>query len=70
MAVLACMYKKIEAAPFSKRGLCKWIVEKGESSLEAFHHLLAHFANMGMCRILLDSLGLGGTAARYNLKLD
>jgi hypothetical protein len=63
------MYKKIEATPFSKHGLCKWIAEKGESSLEKFHHLLAHFANMGMRRILSDSLGLRGTA-RYNLKLD
>jgi hypothetical protein len=63
------MYKQLEATPFSKHGLCKWIAEKGESSLESFHHLLAHFANMGMCRQLADSLGLRGTA-RYNLKLD
>jgi hypothetical protein len=46
------MYKQLEATPFSKHGLCKWIAEKGESSLESFHHLLAHFANMGMRRAL------------------
>jgi hypothetical protein len=55
--------------PFSKHGLCKWIAEKGELLLKSFHHLLAHFANMGMCHALADSLGLWGTA-RYNLKLD
>jgi hypothetical protein len=63
------MHKQLEATPFSKHGLCKWIVEKGESSLESFHHLLAHFANRGMHRELApDNLGLRGTA-RYNLKL-
>jgi hypothetical protein len=63
------MYKQLEATPFSKHGLCTWIAEKDESSLESFHHLLAHFANMGMRRQLADSLGLQGTV-RYNLKLD
>jgi hypothetical protein len=63
------MYKQIEATPCSKHGLCKWVAEKGESSLEKFHHLLAHFANQGMRRELSDSLGLRGTA-RYNSKLD
>jgi hypothetical protein len=63
------MYKQIEATPCSKHELCKWVAEKGESSLEKFHHLLAHFANQGMRRELPDSLGLWGTA-RYNLKLD
>jgi hypothetical protein len=64
------MSKQIEATPFLKHGLCKkWVAKKGESSLEKFHHLLAHFANQGMCCELSDSVGLWGTA-RYNLKLD
>jgi hypothetical protein len=63
------MYKQIEATPCSKHGLCKWVAEKGKSSLKKFHHLLAHFANQGIRHELLDSLGLWGTA-RYNLKLD
>ena len=61
-------YRKIEASAKSKHGLARCVSEKGESSLEKFHHLLAHFANMGMRRTLADSLNLRGTA-RYNLKL-
>jgi hypothetical protein len=67
--VLGNMYNKLEPTPFSKHGISKWVAIRGESSLEKFHHLLAHFGNMGMRRELADSLGFRGTC-RYNLKLE
>jgi hypothetical protein len=67
--LLGNMYNKLEPKPFSKHGLSKWVAARGESSLEKFHHLLAHFGNMGMGRELADSLGLRGTC-RYNLKIE
>jgi hypothetical protein len=63
------MYNRLEPTPFSKHGLSKWVAVRGESSLEKFHHLLAHFGNMGMRRELADSLGYRGTC-RYNSKLE
>lgn len=67
--ILGNMYNKLERTPFSKHGLSKWVATRGESSLEKFHHLLAHFGSMGMRRELADSLGFRGTC-RYNLKLE
>jgi hypothetical protein len=67
--LLGNMYNKLEPRPFSKHGLSKWVAVRGESSLEKFHHLLAHFGNMGMGRELADSLGFRGTS-RYNLKIE
>ena len=52
----------------SKHNLVRYVAEKGESSLEQFHHLLAHFGNMGTRRTITDSLCLRGTA-RHNLKM-
>lgn len=67
--VLGNMCNKLEPTPFSKHCLPKWVATRGESSLEKFHHLLAHFGNMGMHRELADSLGLRGTC-RHNTKLE
>ena len=41
---------------------------RGESRLEAFHLLLAHFAHCGMRNSLADNLNLAGTA-RFNLSI-
>jgi hypothetical protein len=62
------MYRAIPASPNSTHGLTTWISERGESSLENFHGLVAHFGNNGMRASLCDALNLAGTA-RYNLKL-
>jgi hypothetical protein len=61
-------YCEIRPTVRSKHSLVRYVAEKGESSLEQFHHLLAHFGNMGTRRTITDSLCLRGTA-RYNLKL-
>jgi hypothetical protein len=62
------MYTAISAAPGAVHGLTTWKGNRGESSLESFHLMVAHFGNMGMRRTLADSLCLRGTA-RHNLKL-
>ena len=62
------MYRATEAPPKSKHGLTKWVTDRGESCLEMFHRLLAHFANMDMRASLADALGLAGTA-RFNMRM-
>ena len=60
------MYFVIPPNPNSTNGLNEYLSRRGESSLESFHLLLAHFANCGMRSSLADNLNLTGTA-RYNL---
>ena len=60
------MYYVIPPNPNSPHQLNEYISRRGESSLESFHGLLAHFANCGMRSSLADNLNLTGTA-RYNL---
>jgi hypothetical protein len=62
------MYYTIPPNPNSKHGLNEYLSRRGESSLESFHCLLAHFANCGMRSSLADNLNLTGTA-RYNLAI-
>ena len=59
------MYDVIKPNPNSKHGLNEYLSRRGESNLEAFHLLLAHFGNSGMRRSLADTLNLTSTA-RYN----
>jgi hypothetical protein len=60
------MYRKILPSPNSKHGLVEYLSRRGESNLESFHGMLAHFGNCGMRRTLVDNLNLTGTA-RHNL---
>ena len=60
------MYKIIPPGPNSTHGLNEYLSRRGESSLESFHLMLAHFGNCGMRTSLADNLNLLGTA-RYNL---
>jgi hypothetical protein len=62
------MYDTILPHPSSPHGLKEYLSRRGESSLEAFHLLLAHFANCGMRNSLADNLNLTGTC-RYNLTI-
>ena len=62
------VYQRLEPPPNARHLLPKFISLKGEGSLEKFHHLCAHFCNMGTRMELADSLMLRGTA-RYNLRL-
>ena len=62
------MYDKILPHPNSKHQLIEYISKRGESKLESFHDMLAHFANSGMRDTLSDNLHLAGTA-RYNLSI-
>ena len=63
---LGDMYLVIPPNPNSSHGLNEYLSRRGESSLESFHLLLAHFANCGMNNSLADNLNLTGTA-RFNL---
>jgi hypothetical protein len=65
---LSEMYFVIPPNPNSTHGLYEYLSLRGESSLESFHNLLAHFANGGMRNSLADNLNLTGTA-RYNLTI-
>jgi len=60
------MYYVIPPNPNSPHQLNEYLSRRGESSLESFHALLAHFANCGMRSSLADNLNLTGTA-RFNL---
>ena len=60
------MYVTIPPNPNSPHGLNEYLSKRGESSLESFHLLLAHFGNNGMRDSLADNLNLTGTA-RFNL---
>ena len=62
------MYDEILPNPNSPHGLSEFLSRRGESNLEAFHLMLAHFANTGMRETLADNLNLAGTA-RYNLAI-
>jgi len=62
------MYDVIPPNPNSPHGLKEYLSRRGESNLESFHLLLAHFGNTGMRESLGDNLNLTGTA-RYNLKM-
>jgi hypothetical protein len=60
------MYHEIAPSPNSKHGLTEYLSRRGESNLESFHGILAHFGNCGMRRSLVDNLNLTGTA-RHNM---
>ena len=62
------MYEEIKPHPNSKHGLSVWLSLRGESNLEMFHLMLAHFANNGMRESLVDNLNLQGTA-RHNMRI-
>ena len=62
------MYYAIKPNPNSAHGLTEYLSRRGESTLESFHLLLAHFGNCGMRSTLADNLNLTGTA-RYNLAI-
>ena len=56
------MYDVIEPNPNSPHGLKEYLSRRGESNLESFHLMLAHFGNTGMRESLADNLNLTGTA--------
>lgn len=60
------MHDVILPTPGSSHGLKEYLSRRGESNLESFHLMLAHFGNTGMRESLADNLNLTGTA-RYNL---
>ncbi len=62
------MYREIKPNQNSTHKLSIWISQRGESTLESFHNMLAHFANTGMSKCLADVLNLCGTA-RFNMKI-
>ena len=62
------MYSVIQPNPNSPHGLKEYLSRRGESSLESFHLMLAHFGNCGMRTSLADNLNLTGTA-RHNLAI-
>jgi hypothetical protein len=62
------MYYVILPNPNSPHGLKEYLSRHGESCLEAYHLLLAHFANCGMRSSLADNLNLTGTC-RYNISI-
>jgi len=65
---LSQMYRVIPPGPNSTHGLNEYLSRRGESSLESFHLMLAHFGNCGMRTSLADNLNLTGTA-RHNLAI-
>lgn len=62
------MYIEVPPKQNSRHGLSEWISLRGESKLESFHDILAHFANCGMRESVADALNLCGTA-RWNRKI-
>jgi len=62
------MYDVIRPNPNSPHGLKQYLSRRGESNLESFHLMLAHFGNTGMRESLADNLNLTGTA-RHNLHI-
>jgi len=60
------MYHTTPPNPNSSHQLNECLSRRGESSLESFHGILAHFANCGMRNSLADNLNLTGTA-RFDL---
>ena len=55
-------YRVISAGSNSTHGLPKYESLRPESALEKFHHILAHFGNIGMSRDLADTILLRGIA--------
>jgi len=62
------MYDEIPPNPNSSHRLTEYLSRRGESNLESFHLMLAHFGNTGMREALVDTLNLTGTM-RYNLAI-
>jgi len=62
------MYDVILPSPNSPHQLKEHMSRRGESCLESFHLMLAHFGDCGMRASLADNLNLTGTA-RYNLSM-
>jgi hypothetical protein len=63
------LYEPVEPGSRSKSKLKTWVGARGtESKLEKFHHCLAHFANRGMRRELVDAVSLAGMAL-FNLRI-
>jgi len=60
------MHTVIPPNPNAAHQLNEHMFHRGESSLESFHLMLAHFGNCGMRTSLADNLNLTGTA-RHNL---
>lgn len=65
---LAEMYRTVGSTARSKNDLETHYSNRGESKLEVFHLLLAHFANNGMTAERCDILNLCGTA-RHNCRV-
>jgi len=62
------MYDVIQPSPNAPHQLKECLSCRGESCLESFHLMLAHFGNCGMRTSLADNLNLTG-AARHNLAI-
>jgi len=62
------MYDVMLPNPNSEHGLKEYLSRRGESNLESFHLMLAHFGNCGMRETLADNLNLTGTA-RFNVQI-
>ena len=62
------MYDTIPPSPNSTHQLNECLSRRGESCLESFHLMLAHFGNCGMRTSMADNLNLTGTA-QYNLSI-
>jgi len=62
------MYEIILPSPNAAHQLKEYLSRRGESCLESFHLMLAHFGNCGMRTSLADNLNLTGTA-RHNLTI-
>jgi len=62
------MHAVVAPNPNSPHGLNECLSQHGESNLESFHLMLAHFANCGKRESLADNLNLSGTA-RHNLAI-
>mgnify|MGYP000487924106 CR=1 FL=1 len=60
------MYLVTQPNPNASHQLPEHISRRGESNLESFHGMLAHFGNCGMRTSLADNLNLTGTA-RFNM---
>ena len=62
------MYDIILPSQNASHQLNEYLSRRGESCLESFHLMLAHFGNCGMRTSLADNLNLTGTA-RHNLTI-
>jgi hypothetical protein len=66
---LFASYRMIPAGRNSKHGLPTYESLRPESALEKFHHLLAHFGNIGMSKDLADTILLRGIA-EDNIRIE